>query len=216
MTDAAPRAAIDLFADLTCPWCYVGWAALKQAALATPEVRCAVAWRSYLLHPDMPAEGVDRRAYLKERFGSDPDRTSAVRAALMGAAAEAGAALDLDAPERLPSTLDGHRLIHWAAGQGKAEACIDALFEAYWANGLDISRPTVLAAVAEAIGMDGALVTDLIAGEADKAAVGQFHAAAARAGIQGVPVVIINRQAVLMGAESPAAYQRAIRETARA
>jgi predicted DsbA family dithiol-disulfide isomerase len=70
--------------------------------------------------------------------------------------------------------------------------------------------------VAEAIGMDGALVADLLAGEADKAAVCQFHAAAARAGIQGVPVVIVNRQAVLMGAESPAAYQRAIRETAKA
>ena len=215
MTAQTPRAAIDLFADLTCPWCYVGWAALKQAAMATPEVRCAVAWRSFLLHPDMPPEGVDRRAFLKERFGSDPDRTAAVRAALMGAAAEAGAALDLDAPERIPSTIDAHRLIHWAAGQGKAEACIDALFEAYWANGLDISQASVLTAVAEAIGMDGALVGDLLAGEADKAAVTQFHAAAARTGIQGVPVVIVNRTAVLMGAESPAAYQRAIRESAR-
>ena len=215
MSQTRPRAAIDLFADLTCPWCYVGWAALKQAAMATPDVTCSVAWRTFMLHPDMPAEGVDRRAYLKERFGDDPQRMAGVRAALMGAAQEAGAALDLDAPERLPSTVNAHRLIHWAAGQGKAEACIDALFEAYWANGLDISAIPVLAAVAEAIGMDGALVADLLAGDADKVAVSQLHTAAAQAGVQGVPVAVINRTAVLMGAESPAAYQRAIIESAR-
>jgi predicted DsbA family dithiol-disulfide isomerase len=214
MTDAKPRAAIDLFADLTCPWCYVGWAGLKQAALATPEVSCAVAWRSFLLHPDMPAEGVDRKAYFAERFGNDPERWAAVRAALMGAADEAGAALDLDAPARLPSTLNAHRLIHWAAGQGRAEACIDALFEAYWANGLDISEVQVLTAVAEAVGLDGALVADLLAGAADLEQIYQFHAAAAEAGVKGVPVVIVNKKAVLMGAEPPATYQRAIRDYA--
>ncbi len=214
MSQAKPRAAIDLFADLTCPWCYISWAGLKQAALATPEVACSVAWRTFLLHPDMPADGVDRRAYMAERFGDDPDRIAAVRASLMGAAAEAGAALDLDAPERLPSTLNAHRLIHWAAGQARAETCIDALFEAYWANGLDISEPGVLAAVAEAIGLDGALVADLLAGEADAGLIHDYHEAAARAGVQGVPVVIVNKKAVLMGAEPPATYQRAIRDYA--
>jgi len=215
MSLEAPRAFIEFFADLTCPWCYIGWEALKRAAVATPEVRCSVAWRSFLLHPDMPPEGFDRRAYVTERFGRDPHRSAAILAALAEAAAEAGAALDLDAPDRVPPTIDAHRLIHWAAGQGKAEPCIDALFEAYWTNGLDISRSEVLQAVAEAIGMDGALVADLLAGEADKDAVRQVHAAAARGGIQGAPVVIVNRTAVLFGAESPEAYQRALRTAVR-
>lgn len=215
MSVEASRASIDFFADLTCPWCYVSWEALKRAVVATPEVRCTLAWRSFLLHPDMPLEGVDRRAYVNARFGSDPHRSAAIRAALAEAAAEAGAALDLDAPDRLPPTIDAHRLIHWAAGQGKAERCIDALFEAYWSNGLDISRPEVLRAVAEAIGMDGALVADLLAGEADKDAVRQVHVAAARGGIAGAPVVFVNRTTVLFGAESPEAYQRALRAAVR-
>lgn len=211
---AKPRASIDLFADLTCPWCYVGWAALKQAALATPEVTCAVAWRSFLLHPDMPAEGVDRASFMKERFGGDPERAAAIRAALMGAASEAGAALDLQAPERIPSTINAHRLIHWAAGQGRAEAAIDALFETYWTNGHDISEIPVLRAVAEAVGLDADLIADLLAGEADKGLIVEFHNVAARSGVRGVPVVLVNRTAVLMGAESPATYQRALIESA--
>jgi predicted DsbA family dithiol-disulfide isomerase len=214
MQETHARAAIDVFADLTCPWCFVGWEALKQAARATPEVKCSVAWRSFLLHPDMPAEGVDRRAFLRERFGDDPERAAAIRAGLMAAATEAGAPLDLGAAERLPSSVNAHRLIHWAAGQGRAETCIDVLFEAYWVNGLDIGQADVLAAAAEAAGMDGAMVADLLAGEADRDLIHEYHTAAARAGVQGVPVVIVNRKAVLMGAEAPAVYQRAIRDYA--
>lgn len=206
---SAPRAVrIDIFADLICPWCYVGWAALKAGARTHPDIRCGVQWRNYLLHPDTPSGGYDRKAFFKGRY--EPEKLAAIHTALLAAAEAAQIALDLAAPQRLPNTLDAHRLIRWAAGQGCAEAAIDALFAAYWIDGRDIGAPAVLAELAGDIGLDPGIVADLLASEADRDAIAAMHNEAVRIGVSGVPVVLLNRQAVLMGAETPEAYAAAI------
>jgi predicted DsbA family dithiol-disulfide isomerase len=207
-------ASIDFFADLVCPWCYVGWAALKKAARETPDVACSVQWRNFLLNPDTPPEGVDRRAYYERLRASDPDRMAASRDALLAAAAAADAPLNLDAAERMPNTINAHRLIHWAAGQGAAEAAIDALFEAFFVEGRDIGETDVLTDIGASAGLDEAVVRDLLATEADREAVLTFHSAAIQLGVRGVPVVIVNRRAVLMGAEPAETYAKALRESA--
>jgi predicted DsbA family dithiol-disulfide isomerase len=206
------RVAIDFFSDVSCPWCYVGWAALKRAAEARPEIACALSWRNFLLHPEAPPEGVDRKDYFKDRY--DPEKLRAIHAALEAAAAEAEVPLNLAAPSRLPNTINAHRLIHWAAGQNRAEAAIDALFAAYWVDGRDVGALETLGEVADEIGLDGALVRELMAGDADRDAIAALHAMSVRIGVTGVPVAILNRQAVLMGAESVATYGEAIDKTA--
>jgi len=204
--------AIDFFSDLSCPWCYVGWTALKRAAAARPDVACALSWRNFLLHPETPPGGLDRRDYFKDRF--EPERLRAIHATLEEAAAAAGAPLNLAAPERVPNTLDAHRLIHWAAGQGAAEGAIDALFAAYWVEGRDIGAPETLGAIAGEIGLDPTIVRDLLASPADREVVEAMHNTSVTIGVSGVPVALFNRQAVLMGAESVETYGRAIDATA--
>lgn len=204
--------AIDFFADVSCPWCYVGWEALKRAAEARPDVSCAVAWRNFLLHPEVPAEGMDRAVYFKDRFV--PDRLAAIHEALAKAAADAGVTLDVSKPKRVPNTIDAHRLIHWSAGQGRAEMAIDALFAAYWVDGHDIGNRAILAELAGGIGLDGALVGDLLASDADRDTILALHATSQKIGVSGVPLAILNRQAVLMGAESVENYGLAIDKTA--
>lgn len=203
---------IDFFADLICPWCYVGWAALKTAAMRTPDIRCGVQWRNYMLHPDTPPEGVDRKEYFKGRY--EPEKLTQIHAALIAAAEAAEVTLDLAAPTRMPNTLDAHRLIRWAAGQGRAEAAIDSLFAAYWIDGRDIGQPPVLVELAQDIGLDPQIVADLLAAESDRDAIAAMHNDAVRIGVTGVPVAILNRQAVLMGAESPENYAAAIQQVA--
>lgn len=199
---------IDFFADLVCPWCYVGWEALKRAAEARPSVACSVKWRNYLLNPEAPTEGVDRKEYFNGRY--EPEKLAAIHATLMQAADAAGVPLNLSAPTRLPNSLDAHRLIHWAAGQQLAELVIDELFAAYWVEGRDIGELDVLAEIADDAGLDAALVRELLATPADRSSVLTLHVAAVRSGITGVPVAILNGKAVLMGAESPENYGEAI------
>ncbi|MGE0829952.1 MAG: DsbA family oxidoreductase [Hyphomonadaceae bacterium] len=204
-----PAATVDFFADLSCPWCYVGWEALKRAAEARPSLSLSLTWRTFFLHPDMPAEGVDRAAYLSQRF-PDKARLTAIHDALSAAALAAGATLNASAPARIPNTMNAHRMIHWAASRNKAEAAIDALFQAYWVEGRDIGDAEVLCAAAHELGFDETEIRSTMAGEADIALVRDQHAAAVRMGVSGVPIAIINRETLVMGAESPEKYGRVL------
>lgn len=200
---------IDFFADITCPWCHVGWAALKQAAAACAgEIAANVSWRGFLLAPDTPREGVDRKSYLVQRF--EPEQLRAAHDALNAAAASAGVALHLDAPSRIPNTTDAHRLIHWASEQGVAEPIIDARFSAYWVEGRDIGEHRELVAIAESTGMDPQEIAGKLATDTDRAQILEAHSAGHSIGITGVPVAIFNRRVPVMGAQSADVYSRAI------
>lgn len=207
------RASVDFFADVSCPWCYVGWAALKRAAEAREDLALSVAWRNFLLNPDMPRDGYDRREYLSKRF-TDREKLNAIHEALNAAADAAGIVLNLERPARVPNTIDAHRLIHWAAGQRIAEAAIDAVFDAYWVEGRDIGAAETLHDIAGAIGLDADLVRDLLSGEADRDLILALHAKAVQFGVSGVPVAIVNGKALLMGAESPENYGHALDQIA--
>jgi predicted DsbA family dithiol-disulfide isomerase len=201
---------VDLYADPTCPWCYVGWRSLHRAAEQRPDVVLHLIWRPFLLRPDAPAEGVDRRAHFAERMPQDPERWTAMREALVAAAAEAGAPLDLDAPKRVPSAIDAQRLLLWAQGQDRLAPVVEALFAAYWVEGRDFGEADVLVDVALAGGLDGEVVRHLLTTDADRDAVLAHHESAHRLGVAGVPAMIFNRRVARVGADAPATYVRAI------
>src|SRR4051794_2085565 len=63
--------AVDVVADVVCPWCWVGKRRLAKAvALLGDDLDVRVAWRPFQLNPGMRKEGVDRRAYRTRKFGS--------------------------------------------------------------------------------------------------------------------------------------------------
>lgn len=202
--------SIDLFSDLSCPWCYIGWTALKHAVRSRPELAVHVAWRPFLLHPDLPPEGIERGPYIAAMTAADPERIHKSAEVLRATAEQLDLPLDLTAPKRVSNTVNAHRLIHWAAGQGSAEAIIDALFTAYWVDGADLGDTALLVEIAAAAGLDGPLVADLLASGADLDVVEKQHEAAVAIGIRGVPAAIFAKSAVVMGAETPEGYTRAI------
>ena len=70
-------------------------------------------WRPFQLDPSIPAEGLDRRAYMKAKFHDDA-RLAAVHDRLTELGEAVGIAYAFDRIERAPNTLDAHRLIRWA------------------------------------------------------------------------------------------------------
>jgi predicted DsbA family dithiol-disulfide isomerase len=197
---------IDFIADLSCPWCYVGWRALDKAMLARPDIAAERAWGVFMLRPDTPPEGLERAAVMAKIFAGQEDKARASRAALQEAADDAGAPLHLDAAKILPRTMDAHRLIAWADGQGKLISAVDALFAAYFVDGRNIGDHATLADIAADIGLDRAVVTDLLAGDADWAAIADAHNNAVEAGVRGVPVTLFGGRFGRQGAQSVAQY----------
>ena len=129
---------LDIFSDPVCPWCYLGKANLDRALESAPDHPFQIEWHPFQLNPDMPPEGVDKRAYLADRFGG-AHKVDAVHDRLREVARENGVALDPDVPKRIPNTLDAHRLIHWAGLEGRQTPLVAALFRAYWKEGRDIA-----------------------------------------------------------------------------
>src|SRR4051812_34783325 len=63
--------AIDIVSDVICPWCFIGKRRLEQAIRHFDGgLEFCVRWLPFQLTPDLPREGMDRRAYRTAKFGS--------------------------------------------------------------------------------------------------------------------------------------------------
>lgn len=200
---------IDIVSDTVCPWCFIGKRRIERAMAMRPEVKFEVFWRPYRLDPNVPREGVDRRAYLKAKFGDNP-RSSAMGDAIRSEGTSEGIQFAFDKIAKTPNTLDSHRLVRWAAGAGRQNEVVDALFKAYFIDGRDVGDPGILSAIAEETGMDGALVAKLLAGDADLAPVEREAGMANEMGISGVPTFIFDSRFMISGAREPELLVRII------
>lgn len=208
---------IDIVSDTVCPWCFIGKRRLARALALRPDVPAQVFWRPYRLDPTIPREGVDRRAYLKAKFGDSP-RTGAMGEAIRSEGAGEGIAFAFDKIAKTPNTLDSHRLIRWAAGAGVQDDVVERLFKAYFIDGRDIGDAQVLTDVAAEGGMDATLVSELLAKDADLGAVEREAGMANQMGISGVPTFIFDSKFMISGAREPEILlriiDRAVTETA--
>ncbi|WP_273523963.1 DsbA family oxidoreductase [Rhodosalinus sediminis] len=202
---------LDILSDPICPWCYIGKAQLDRALEAEPDHPFAVEWHPFQLNPDMPAEGMDRRSYLEAKFGGK-EAAAETYAEIDAQARAAGLEIDWSRIDRTPSTLDAHRLIHWAGIEGCQTAIVSALFRAYFQEGRDIGRHEVLADIADARGMDASVVLRLLATDEDREEIAGRDAAAREMGVTGVPTFIVARQHAVPGAQPPELWRKVIGE----
>jgi len=204
---------LDVVVDVVCPWCFLGKRRLDAALAGLPDVAATVRYRPFQLDPDLPAEGVERQAYMKAKFG-DLGRVDEIHRRLVDMGADVGIAFAFDRIERTPNTLDAHRLIRWAAAEGKGEEMVERLFALYFEEGEDIGDTDVLAAAAEAVGLDGAEIRDRLDAGEDRDAVAAEVAEATRIGVTGVPFTILAGKYGLSGAQSTEVFADAISRVA--
>ena len=191
---------LDILSDPICPWCYIGKAGLDRALEARPDHPFSVEWHPFQLNPEMPREGIDRRAYLEAKFGGK-ENAVAVYARIAEAAEAAGLALNLEAIERTPNTIDAHRLIHWAAVEGRQTAAVSRLFRAYFEAGCDIGEKGVLLDIAEGIGLERDVIARLLESDADIAEIRARETHARKRGVTGVPTFVVANRHVRPGAQ---------------
>ncbi len=201
--------AIDVVSDAVCPWCYIGKRNLEAALADLPEVAAEIHWRPYQLDPTIPPEGVDRKAYLQRKFGA---RVAEIYGRVSEAGAAAGIPFAFEAIARSPNTLDAHRLIRWSWSAGAQDAVVERLFRDFFIEGKDIGDHAVLIEAARAGGMDGDIVSSLLAADSDKDEVRGEIAAAQNLGVTGVPFFIFDGSFALPGAQPPDVLKRAIRK----
>jgi predicted DsbA family dithiol-disulfide isomerase len=211
---------VDVWADVSCPWCYIGHHRLREAVAGEPPGSVEVRPRAFELHPDLPPEGMATEEYYPRRFGS----VEAMREdfeSVAAAAADAGVDIRFDRIRRAPNTRAAHRLIAVAARDGHGAAALEALFRGHFREGADIGdlgEATALVAAAVP-GLDAAaLRAALDAGEGEREVAAE-EALAGRMGITGVPFFVAGRAVALSGAHDTGTFRdllRAARQRAEA
>jgi len=200
---------IDIVSDTVCPWCFIGKRRIARAIAMRPDMTFDVHWRPYRLDPTIPPEGVDRRAYLKAKFGDSP-RSAQMGEVLRNEGLGEGIDFHFDKIERSPNTLDSHRVIRWAASAGVQDALVERMFDAYFVQGRNIGDRAVLAEIAAGAGMDSGLVAELLDKGADREIVEKEDLLAHEMGISGVPTFIFENRYMISGAREPEVLVRII------
>jgi predicted DsbA family dithiol-disulfide isomerase len=192
---------LDIVSDTVCPWCFVGKRRLERALTLSPQPDLQVSWHPFQLNPDFPPEGIDRRDYVREKFG-DKDGTR-VNTALVEAGASVGIDFNFRAIKRQPNTLNSHRLVRYAGEAGLQHQAVEALFHAYFLEGRDIGDLLTLLDIGAEAGLERGPLADYMESAAGWAEVRQEDATARRMGIQGVPCFVFERKFMVSGAQSP-------------
>lgn len=205
---------LTIISDPICPWCLIGKARLDAALAQAPAYPFSIRWRPFQLNPDMPAGGMDRRAYLAAKFGG-PAGAARVYGAIAETAAQDGLTLDFDRIARTPNTRDAHRTLRWAGDGARQHALAQALFARYFMLGEDIGDHAVLAEAAASVGMEGAAVAARLATDEDRVAIVAEDAQARAIGVTGVPAFVIADRYLVSGAQPTDFWLRAIDEFGR-
>jgi predicted DsbA family dithiol-disulfide isomerase len=193
---------IEVYADVVCPWCFIGKRRLERALTMRPEIDANVKWRPFQLNPWMPPEGMTRAEFLTAKFGAaDAGRIyDGIRRTGDGEGLE----FAFELIDTMPNTLPAHRLIRWADQQGgPVDQLVDVLFQGYFTAGARIGEMGALADAAAQAGYDRADAFDYLQSGEDADLVREADAGARQVGIQGVPCFIIEERYAVSGAQEP-------------
>jgi predicted DsbA family dithiol-disulfide isomerase len=206
---------IDVVSDVVCPWCYIGKrrleAALARLRETDPDLPMVVRWHPFQLNPDLPAEGVDRHAYLEAKFGG-PERARQVYERVTAAGRSVDIPFAFDAIERQPNTLDAHRLVAWAQSrsEGDPDALVEALFRANFVEGRFVGDREELVRLAQGAGYDPDDARAFLTSDELRDVVADADRRAREMGIGGVPFFIFGGKTAVSGAQMPETMLEAI------
>jgi len=203
---------IDMFADIACPWCYIGEKRLFSA-LGQRNYDATVRWRPFQLQPDLPSTGRPWRSFAEEKFGGW-DRALAMFQRVEQAAEQDSIEFDFEGIASAANTADAHRLILFAREHDREWDMASALFRGYFSEGRDLNDERDLIAITATVGLDTKAAADWLAGDTGRDEVTQSQQFAQKAGITGVPFTIIDGRLALSGAQPVETFVRALDQAA--
>lgn len=207
---------IDFVSDVSCPWCAIGLAALRQAlANLGDDVAADIHFQPFELNPQMPREGENATEHLMRKYGSTAEQIDANRENIRARGAPLGVTFRMNGNSRIYNTFDAHRLLHWAELERRHVALKQIFLRAYFTDGEDVSDHAVLQRLAEEAGLDGAEAARILATDTFADAVRAQEQFYLQHGIQSVPATIINDRHLISGGQPPEAFELALRQITR-
>lgn len=214
------RLTIDIYSDVVCPWCAIGYGQLTKALEQLDgEIEAQVRWRAFELNPDMPGEGEGFEEHLTRKYGRSKEEGAAVRGQMKDIAREAGVSLSFEGegtpPEqRMWNTRDCHKLLTFALEQAGPQAQTQlklALFKAHFNHRMPLNDRAALLDIAASVGLHREAAKAALDDAGLEARVIEEEKQAWDYNITGVPAMIVGGKFMIPGAQAPETYVNALR-----
>lgn len=208
------RLTVEVYADLVCPWCWIGErrlsAAIETLRQTTTDVEYDLLWRPFQLDPGMAADGMPWSEFVERKFGG-----LAAAEPMFAQVAAAGAPDGVDfrfaALTRAPNTAAAHGLLlHVQQSGGDPWPLAEALFAEHFTHGRDIGDTDTLVELAASHGFSADDARDIVRTSRYAVDVAQSQREAARLGIRGVPFVVLDSRYGVSGAQPLAVFEQAL------
>jgi predicted DsbA family dithiol-disulfide isomerase len=221
--NAPLKLTIDIYSDVMCPWCLIGYGQLTKAlGMLDGEIAAEIRWRPFELNPQMPPQGEAQEAHLQRKYGRPAEEVAAVRGQMKAIAEQAGVSLSYEGEGEAPpammwNTRLCHKLLAFAleqAGPVVQTALKLALFRAHFNQRRNLFDRAVLLDIAASVGLHREAAKAALGDPDLEARVLAEEAQAWDMNISGVPAMIVEGKFLIPGAQAPEVYVNALRRVA--
>ncbi|MEP3051141.1 MAG: DsbA family oxidoreductase [Erythrobacter sp.] len=225
-TNTPSAMTIDIYSDVMCPWCAIGYGQLTKAlGELDGEIEAQIRWRPFELNPDMPTEGEGQEVHMQRKYRRSAEEGAKVRNHMKDVAESAGVSLsfegndgDADAPPAMMwNTRDCHKLLSFALEEAGPKVQTElklALFAAHFNHRRNLSDHAVLLEIAAGVGLHKLAAQAALDDDGLEARVVAEEKQAWDLNISGVPAMIVNGKFMIPGAQAPETYINALRRVA--
>ena len=154
-----------------------------------------VQWTAFPLHPNTPKKGLT----LQELFAGRDINIGQLLAKLKQTADTLG--LPFGDREKTYNSRMAQELGKWAEAENAGDRFHQAVFQAYFAEGINIGRAKHLMAIAESVGLSGDEAHDILVQRTFKQQVDEDWNRSLEMGVTAVPTFVMNGR-LLVGAHS--------------
>ncbi|NUR28862.1 MAG: DsbA family oxidoreductase [Catenulispora sp.] len=205
---------VEIWSDIACPWCYIGKARFEQGLEKfAHKDEIEVVYRSFELDPSLPKGTVSEVIpMLAKKYGMSLEQAQAAEERVASNAHDSGLEYILGAHD-VGNTFDLHRLIHFAAEQGKQKDLVGVLFRNHFADERSLFADERLVELAVEAGLDETGVRAVLADETAYAdAVRADEREAAELGANGVPFFVLDRKYGISGGQPAEVFTQALEQ----
>lgn len=205
---------IDVWADLVCPWCFIGKRRL-QSALNDFDAEVTIVHRAFQLDPNASTRSEPTVDHLAAKYGVTRDQALEMMSEVTEVAAAEGLDYHLD-QTMTGNTRDVHRFVLWAQDMRpeSTQPLLADLYSAYFERGERIFTIADLEPFATRYSLDVGAMREVLEGRDYIETVAADQAAARAIGAGGVPFFVFNDRIGLSGAQPVAAFRQALEQAA--
>ncbi len=200
---------IDVWADVVCPWCFIGKRRLEKALSAFGHKdEVTIRHRAFQLQPDAK-DVLPTSELLASKYQVSPEQVKQMQANVCAVADGDGLCYNLD--ETLSgNTFDAHRLLLWAATINKQDELLEAMFSSYFEKSRPLFSHSDLVAVAISVGIDADLADDILRSDQYADEVVTDRNLASQLGATGVPFFVVDMKYGISGAQPLEAFTQTL------